>query len=167
MNNFVMDPEEINFRWIDAKAKEPILAKFTEICTKATELFVKDPVLLHLASPTIIYGDIHGSFKDLKYFGNKFSIDFAPTKHLFLGDFVDRGQDSVEVVLYLFIQKIMYPDKIFLVKGNHEYDEVNGGEFQTSFYNSCVAFAGNVEIGKQFFQSCNNAFGISSSCCNC
>ncbi|KAM0685944.1 sporulation-induced protein [Conglomerata obtusa] len=89
------------------------------ICTLVTELLIYEPNILHISSPVNVVGDIHGQFYDLL---NMFDLFGTPKeiKFLFLGDYVDRGRQSVQTYLILLVYKIMYPEHIFLVRGNHE-----------------------------------------------
>jgi len=64
-------------------------------------------------------GDIHGSIDRLQDLMQKIPIDFANDTLLFIGDYIDRGPGSVEVVEYLMDLKKRVPEIIFL-KGNHE-----------------------------------------------
>ena len=64
-------------------------------------------------------GDIHGSFDQLQDLMQKIPIDFATDTLIFIGDYIDRGPGSVEVVDYLLDLKKRVPEIIFL-KGNHE-----------------------------------------------
>uniref|UniRef100_A0A7S4UPU1 Serine/threonine-protein phosphatase n=1 Tax=Paramoeba aestuarina TaxID=180227 RepID=A0A7S4UPU1_9EUKA len=92
------------------------------IIRTAKKLFRREPNVINLTAPVNIFGDIHGQFYDLLTQLDKLEVpqneNFEPC--LFLGDYVDRGMFSCEVVLYLLALKIRYPKKVFLLRGNHE-----------------------------------------------
>ena len=90
-----------------------------QIVQMAQALFRREPNLVELQDPVTIVGDIHGQYYDmlklLDLGGNP-----ERTKYVFLGDYVDRGSFSLEVVMVLFSIKINYPSTVFLLRGNHE-----------------------------------------------
>lgn len=75
-------------------------------------------------SDFVIVGDIHGSLESLfNIFESKGYPD--KTKYLFLGDYVDRGRNSCEVMMTLYAYKCLYPNQIYLIRGNHEFRDMN------------------------------------------
>ena len=93
------------------------------ICDEIIKILHDSPMLLTLEAPIYVCGDLHGQFKDLM----QFLEDWNPpqTKYLFLGDYVDRGPHSVETITKLFCLKILYPNNIYLLRGNHETAEIS------------------------------------------
>lgn len=95
-----------------------------ELVNKACEIFMNQPPLLDLEAPIKICGDIHGQYFDLlrlfEYGG------FPPTTdYLFLGDYIDRGKQSLECIILLLCYKIKFPENFFLLRGNHECSSIN------------------------------------------
>ncbi|KAI8097419.1 Metallo-dependent phosphatase-like protein [Halteromyces radiatus] len=93
------------------------------------QMMMQAPSLIDISVPNdgklTVCGDVHGQFYD---FINIFNINGYPSEshaYLFNGDFVDRGSFSLEVVLTLFAYKCVYPDRLFLARGNHETDNMN------------------------------------------
>lgn len=84
----------------------------------------KDATVLRLSGEFIIVGDLHGNIRDLLRI---FAYTNTPLNqnYLFLGDYVDRGDFSIEVLTLLYALKVKYPSKIFLLRGNHEYEDTN------------------------------------------
>merc|ERR1712232_87480 len=89
------------------------------ICLAAKKIFLTQQSLLELTAPIKICGDIHGQFTDLiRLFEHG---GYPPeANYLFLGDYVDRGRQSIETISLLLCYKIKYPENFFLLRGNHE-----------------------------------------------
>ncbi|MFH4978289.1 hypothetical protein AB6A40_004998 [Gnathostoma spinigerum] len=95
-----------------------------QILNSALVILKKQPTLLKLDAPVIICGDTHGQYSDVLRI---FETCGSPLKnqYLFLGDYVDRGSYSVEVVVLLLLCKIQNPHRIHLLRGNHEIPSIN------------------------------------------
>lgn len=120
------------------------------ICMASREIFLSQPVLLELAAPLKIVGDIHGQYTDLIRI---FQLSgFPPTvNYLFLGDYVDRGKRSLETILLLLCYKLKYPENFFLLRGNHECANVTR---VYGFYDECKRRC-DVRIWKTFIDIFN------------
>eukprot|EP01056_Protomagalhaensia_sp_Gyna25_P000445 Protomagalhaensia_sp_Gyna_25__444@NODE_120_length_5101_cov_30_677993_g94_i0_p1_GENE_NODE_120_length_5101_cov_30_677993_g94_i0NODE_120_length_5101_cov_30_677993_g94_i0_p1_ORF_typecomplete_len833_score102_97Kelch_4/PF13418_6/1_8e13Kelch_4/PF13418_6/0_014Kelch_4/PF13418_6/5_1e06Kelch_4/PF13418_6/0_0019Kelch_4/PF13418_6/0_002Kelch_4/PF13418_6/1_4Kelch_4/PF13418_6/5_5e02Kelch_5/PF13854_6/3_1e07Kelch_5/PF13854_6/0_051Kelch_5/PF13854_6/3_3e07Kelch_5/PF13854_6/0_01Kelch_5/PF13854_6/0_021Kelch_5/PF13854_ len=112
---------------------------------RCIEVFKQEDMVLRLRPPIKVYGDIHGQYYDLmRLFGSYKSpveelmreeYEFPPeydlngdidsVDYLFLGDFVDRGTHSLEVMCLLLALKLKYPRQVHLIRGNHEDHNIN------------------------------------------
>jgi serine/threonine-protein phosphatase PP1 catalytic subunit len=131
-------------------------AEIVAICQRAREVFLSQPALLELDAPVKVVGDVHGQYTDLI---RMFEMcGFPPSANfLFLGDYVDRGKQSLETILLLLCYKLKFPENFFLLRGNHECANVTR---VYGFYDECKRRC-NVKIWKTFVD-CFNTLPIAA-----
>ena len=95
---------------------------------------IKDQkMLVELEAPLHVCGDIHGQYYDLLRIFEHCGYP-GEYNYLFLGDYVDRGKQSLETVCLLLCYKIKFPEKVTLLRGNHESSVTNR---IYGFYDEC------------------------------
>ncbi|KAM0996983.1 hypothetical protein ACFX13_006981 [Malus domestica] len=104
--------------------------EIADLCDSAERIFSSEPSVLQLRAPIKIFGDLHGQFGDLmrlfdEYGSPSTAGDIAYIDYLFLGDYVDRGQHSLETITLLLALKVEYPQNVHLIRGNHEAADIN------------------------------------------
>eukprot|EP00040_Diaphanoeca_grandis_P036906 m.237739 g.237739 ORF g.237739 m.237739 type:complete len:310 (-) comp33712_c0_seq1:54-983(-) len=121
-----------------------------QLCFKAREIASQESNVQPVDSPVTLCGDIHGQYYDLmELFKN--GGDVPDTSYLFLGDFVDRGFYSVETFLLLLALKVRYPDRMTLIRGNHESRQITQ---VYGFYDECLKKYGSPYV----WQLCTDVF---------
>ncbi|KAJ5676262.1 Serine/threonine-protein phosphatase PP-Z [Penicillium macrosclerotiorum] len=115
------------------------------ICSNARNSLLSQSVLLELNAPIQIVGDLHGQFSDLIRLFDQCGYPPA-TNYLFLGDYVDRGKQSLETMLLLLCYKLKYPENFFILRGNHECANITR---IYGFYDECKRRC-NIKIWKTF-----------------
>ncbi|KAF7805758.1 serine/threonine-protein phosphatase BSL3 [Senna tora] len=104
--------------------------EIADLCDNAERIFSSEPSVLQLRAPIKIFGDLHGQFGDLMRLFDEYGApstagDIAYIDYLFLGDYVDRGQHSLETITLLLSLKVEYPNNVHLIRGNHEAADIN------------------------------------------
>ncbi|OHT07309.1 Serine/threonine-protein phosphatase ppe1 [Tritrichomonas foetus] len=130
---------------------QPILeTDLVQLFQMAAEVLYKEGTLISLQTPITVCGDVHGQFYDVL---ELFNVGGQPpdTKYLFLGDYVDRGYYSVETFSLLLAFKVKYPDRFFMLRGNHECRQVNQ---MYGFYEEIVSRFGHPGP----YKMCNEMF---------
>ncbi|KAJ6820343.1 serine/threonine-protein phosphatase PP1-like [Iris pallida] len=131
-------------------------SEIRQLCIESKRVFLSQPNLLKLQAPINICGDLHGQYLDLLRIFERGG--FPPSaSYLFLGDYVDRGKRSLETICLLLAYKIKYPDKLFLLRGNHEDAKINR---VYGFYDECKRRF-NVRLWK-IFTDCFNCLPVAA-----
>lgn len=129
------------------------------IANDVKQIFMLEPRMVQVRSPAYVLGDIHGNFHDLLSFEKvlwRLGPTLTPANIIFLGDYVDRGQYGVEVIAYLFSQKVLAPTKFHLLRGNHELRAV---QKMFHFHSQCLALF-NETLGEEVWEAINEAFDV-------
>ncbi|PFH35358.1 serine/threonine-protein phosphatase PP2A catalytic subunit [Besnoitia besnoiti] len=116
------------------------------LCAVLKDILVQEANVQPVRTPVTVVGDIHGQFHDLleifKCAGTCPSVNF-----LFLGDYVDRGLNSVESVSLVFLLKVRYRHRVTLIRGNHESRQITQ---VYGFYDECLRKYGNANVWSYF-----------------
>lgn len=104
-------------------------SQIEEIFDKTQQIFLHEQIILDLNMGdnddfSYVIGDIHGNLKSLLCFIEKIQKS-KPKFVLFLGDIVDRGEYQLECLILILAMKILSPNRIFIIRGNHESIEIN------------------------------------------
>ena len=114
------------------------------LCERVKAVLLEENNVQPVNTPVVICGDIHGQFYDLlELFRTGGEIPHA--NYIFMGDYVDRGYNSVESFVLLLALKARYPQHITLLRGNHESRQITQ---VYGFYDECVRKYGNANPWK-------------------
>ena len=123
---------------------------------KVKNIVSSQPIFLELEAPIKICGDIHGQYYDLL---RLFEYGGYPPEanYLFMGDYVDRGKQSLETICLLFAYKVKYEENFFLLRGNHETSAISR---IYGFYDECKKRY-SIKLWK-LFSDCFNSFPVAA-----
>jgi hypothetical protein len=148
---------------VDYLNSEQFAKDILRLCRAVKGTLEGQPRCVFVQSPVYVFGDIHGNLEDLHFFADhiwKLGMQCTAGNFLFLGDYVDRGLSCLETVSYLLAVKHQLPNKVWLLRGNHETRDVNGWEehYQDrSFIWQCQNRFGEA-IGYKVWESVNAVF---------
>uniref|UniRef100_A0A915CSU8 Serine/threonine specific protein phosphatases domain-containing protein n=1 Tax=Ditylenchus dipsaci TaxID=166011 RepID=A0A915CSU8_9BILA len=120
------------------------------LCLRARERCMSERALLRVGANIFILGDIHGQFQDLK---KVLSILGLPPKrrYLFLGDYVDRGLNSLETITLLLAMKLRYPRRVYLLRMPNRFGKEDGSRIWTDFQHVFNVMPVSAIVGTRIF----------------
>jgi len=117
-----------------------------EICDKMKDQMIEESNIASVKSPVTIVGDLHAQFYDMLEIFNV-GGKIPDTNYLFMGNYIDRGFFSVETISLLVCFKLKYPNRITLLRGNHECRNISQ---IYGFYSECIRKYGSTSVWKYF-----------------
>lgn len=129
-------------KFLESSFKRKALSEedFVNLCEYIMELLLEEPTVISVSTPISVVGDIHGQYYDLlRIFDIGGQVPY--TKYIFMGDYVDRGRFSLETLTLLLCLKAKYPDRIVLLRGNHETRQIS---HSYGFFDDCSKQYGNI-----------------------
>lgn len=156
LENFAarLDIDELILKVLSVGHPEKSLTKtvkeheLIQLCQMAKKSFLDQPVMLEVDAPIKVCGDVHGQYSGKCSFTltgkfiiiidviRMFSIARFPphSNYIFLGDYVDRGRQNLELITLFLCYKIKFYDRFYMLRGNHECPAVNR---VYGFYEEC------------------------------
>jgi len=133
-------------KWIENIRRCELLPELDlkHLCEYVQEIMLEESTVHPVSSPVTICGDIHGQFHDLLELF-RCGGECPETSYIFMGDFVDRGYNSVETMTLLLLLKARWPHRITLLRGNHESRQITQ---VYGFYDECQRKYGNANPWK-------------------
>lgn len=140
-------------------SKDDILTLLKEVA----KTVYKDSTLIKIKSPVKVFGNIFGQYYDLMRFFETYGNpsdnlprgDINIINYLFLGDYCDRGNYSLEIIFLLFALKVKYPESVFLLRGHHEDENVNK---KFGLFEDCEKRLGNNFLDDYYNNNSNSLF---------
>lgn len=118
----------------------------TSLCDQVTRIVSEEKMLIEFNEDVVVVGDLHGHILDLFRIIKKFGYPPA-TKYLFLGDLVDRGEFSTETTTVIFLMKVLWPESVIIIRGNHEFSQM---WYQCGFASELSALYPTAYMGNEF-----------------
>lgn len=151
-------PANAYLSWIPQN-EESMYDVVADLCRTMETIFDQEERIINIDSPCLVMGDIHGNLSDLRIYERSLWPK-APVccskNYLFLGDYVDRGDFSIESVLYLFAMKSLVPKRFFMLRGNHEVAVI---QKQYTFSRECELKFGT-NLGRKLWRLFNRVFDV-------
>lgn len=154
-----MVDKEVNLEELIQKIEKNevlLIKEFDIIFNKLKEILNKRENIAILKTPINICGCINAHFEELK---DIFKIcgDASNTQYLFLGDYINKGFNSLSVVLLLMVLLVKYPNNITLLRGNHDSRMMSN---PYGFYDECIKKYSQQDEGKYIFEKINELFDL-------